>query len=383
MNQPLGAPSPGRGTTRRTVAEVVRWYFANDTAVKSAETKMEKARVLCKFCEFSNSAGRLLGTSCVDECTGADLAEFLNVAFAGCKQWTRCRVAATIKRPFNLATRLGLINSHPFGGVSERRGERGRDITWTEYRAILRSTCPAFRRALIFLRFTGARPGELMSLEWAQIDWEARHIVKRHHKTEHSTDDGAPRIIRLNGVCMRLLLWLKKTNSPEWLKGEIKQLNRLVHDPSLPPARRGHASRRRKILCRLLRRWSVSPWVFVNTRGDQWAPHVLMKTIWRLRTKLGLPPDVRLYGCRHGFATEAIVNGVDVATLASLMGHNSILTTQRYVHLAGKRAHLSAAVEKAVTFGGATPAAGPSLADLEKQIAALTAMIAALGKKPA
>lgn len=367
---------------RRTVAEVIAWYLKNDTNVTSVAGKVERTRLLCLFCEFTNSEGRLLGTSYVDECTGADLGEFINEKLAGKSQWSRRRWAVTCQTPFNVAVRLGLIDSTPFKGISERSGERGRDITWLEFRAILRNSLPTFRRIFLFLRFSGARPGEIISLEWGQIDWEAKHIVKPRHKTEHSTADGAPRVIRLNSTCMRLLLWLKKTNSPAWLKAQIKQLNSVVLNRSLPAVRRGQAAQARKTLVGRLRRWSPSPWVFTNSFGGQWTTHALTKTIWKLRDKLGLPDDVRLYGCRHGFASQAIVNGVDVATVAALMGHNSILTTQRYVHLAGKRAHLSAAVEKAVTFGGAVPAAGPSLADLEKQLADLAAMIALLSKKP-
>lgn len=39
-----------------------------------------------------------------------------------------------------------------------------------------------------------------------------------------------------------------------------------------------------------------------------------------------------LYDFRHTFATELAQAGVDLATLASILGHSSIRIVQRYVH---------------------------------------------------
>ncbi|MBA2735940.1 MAG: site-specific integrase, partial [Pyrinomonadaceae bacterium] len=40
----------------------------------------------------------------------------------------------------------------------------------------------------------------------------------------------------------------------------------------------------------------------------------------------------RLYDCRHTFATRAVENGVDLVTLASILGHASLRMVIRYAH---------------------------------------------------
>jgi integrase len=40
----------------------------------------------------------------------------------------------------------------------------------------------------------------------------------------------------------------------------------------------------------------------------------------------------RLYDCRHTFATRAIQAGVDLVTLAAILGHSKINMVMRYAH---------------------------------------------------
>jgi integrase len=40
----------------------------------------------------------------------------------------------------------------------------------------------------------------------------------------------------------------------------------------------------------------------------------------------------RLYSCRHTFATRAAEAGVDLVTLAALLGHSRVQMVMRYAH---------------------------------------------------
>ena len=55
----------------------------------------------------------------------------------------------------------------------------------------------------------------------------------------------------------------------------------------------------------------------------------------RIRDEAELP-GVRLHDLRHSFASTATMHGVDMVTIAKLLGHALVETTERYVHLSDR-----------------------------------------------
>ncbi len=86
--------------------------------------------------------------------------------------------------------------------------------------------------------------------------------------------------------------------------------------------------------------------IFVNAKRRQWERTAIC---WRLRTireKAGVSEETTLYGLRHRLLTEAVLSGVDSATVMAIAGHERISTTQTYFHVSGKTDHLRAAMEQ-------------------------------------
>ena len=55
----------------------------------------------------------------------------------------------------------------------------------------------------------------------------------------------------------------------------------------------------------------------------------------RIRNEAGLP-GLRLHDLRHNWASVAAMNGVDMVTIAKLLGHALVETTERYAHLSDR-----------------------------------------------
>jgi integrase len=86
--------------------------------------------------------------------------------------------------------------------------------------------------------------------------------------------------------------------------------------------------------------------LFVNADGQPWLKDTVVRKMDRLRTKLKLPPDVIAYAYRHTFATDALLAGVQIATVAALLGHKDTrMVAKVYGHLGEHQGHLIEAVK--------------------------------------
>lgn len=87
--------------------------------------------------------------------------------------------------------------------------------------------------------------------------------------------------------------------------------------------------------------------IFVNIHGE---PLRGYKHWFDAAVKEAGIKDFTWYCLRHTFASRLAMAGVDLRTLAELMGHETIQMTMRYAHLAPS--HTLAAVERLVSPSG-------------------------------
>ena len=73
--------------------------------------------------------------------------------------------------------------------------------------------------------------------------------------------------------------------------------------------------------------------LFLNRRGSQLTRAMLFTMIKDLATKIGLQKNISPHTLRHSFATHLLENGADLRSIQLMLGHESITTTEIYVHL--------------------------------------------------
>ncbi len=311
-------PHPDSGV--HTVASIIERYL--DVAFKTLSVEARKARkgYLQSFAEAHGDRPLVDPKENPAAVRKDHVQEWLLAHPEWESDWTKRDAVRAVQAAFYWALDAEIILKNPFRKMRLVEGLPRREMTEEEFRAILRTTAgyyrkrptpgARFRQILFFLWFTGCRPKEASMLRWKEIDLDAGIITIQKHKTVRAQKKPKPRVITLLPLVVRLLRAIRKQHSGEY--------------------------------------------VFLNHRGNQWNRYSLGLRIRRARLKAGVSDEVKLYGVRHAFGTRGIVNGVDIKTLATLMGHETTEMTEHYLHLAGRRDFLASSMRQ---VGGFRPSA--------------------------
>ena len=84
--------------------------------------------------------------------------------------------------------------------------------------------------------------------------------------------------------------------------------------------------------------------LFLNRRGRQLTRAMIFTIIKRLAVVINLKKSISPHTFRHSFATHLLENGADLRSIQLMLGHESITTTEVYVHL--DRKHLNEVLQK-------------------------------------
>ena len=79
--------------------------------------------------------------------------------------------------------------------------------------------------------------------------------------------------------------------------------------------------------------------LFLNRRGKQLTRAMIFTIVKRLAEKINLKKSISPHTFRHSFATHLLENGADLRAIQLMLGHESITTTEIYMHV--DRTHLA------------------------------------------
>ena len=210
------------------------------------------------------------------------------------------RELSCLKNMLRKAVDWEYIETNPAWGVRQQREEVqefGFLLEGESCRLI--NECPPHLQPIVIVALnTGMRRGELLSLQWQDVDF-------------NKGDKG--------------LIAVRKTKNHET---RYIPINALVRETLLALPRNITGGK------------SIS-FVFAKSTGEG------LKSIRNgfeaavKRAEIG--KHIRFHDLRHTFASHLVMRGVDLRTVAKLMGHRDIRVTMRYAHLAPE--HLQAAVD--------------------------------------
>jgi len=84
--------------------------------------------------------------------------------------------------------------------------------------------------------------------------------------------------------------------------------------------------------------------LFLNRRGKRLTRAMIFTLVRQLTEKAGIKKTISPHTFRHSFATHLLENGADLRAIQLMLGHESITTTEVYMHV--EKSHLRDAIHK-------------------------------------
>lgn len=166
-----------------------------------------------------------------------------------------------------------------------------------------------YKVAIILTVFTGVRLGELMGLEWNDINFRDG-IISINRSSQYLADKG------VFTKTPKTESSIREVAIPDFVVSLLKEYKLWYEE--------------QKSLCGEL--WTDSNRLFVQADGKPMHPSTISKWFVRYVAQIGLPV-INFHGLRHTNATLLISQNIDVAVVAARLGHAQITTTFNfYVH---------------------------------------------------
>jgi excisionase family DNA binding protein len=206
----------------------------------------------------------------------------------GLKKCSVNREVSCLRKIFNVAINWGYASENPVRKIkffSEKENLRERVLGEDEEVRLFEVCSISLKPILLVALHTGMRKREIFRMKWADVDLTKREIRIPESKS------GRMRTLPINSILYYALYQLRQANGS--------------HEHVFP-------------------------------NPDTGKPYTDVKRSFRSACKRAGIKNLRFHDLRHTFASRLVRKGVDLVIIKELMGHASIVTTQRYLHSQAK-----------------------------------------------
>ncbi len=224
----------------------------------------------------------------LSEITVGNIDEYKEYRLQFVKPATVNRELEVLRHLFNLAEKRNkFFSKNPVSkaGLIKVNNKQERIITIEEEISLLNNSNYYLRNIIICALNTGMRKGEIISLEWNNIDLKNNVITLKHTNTKSKKD----RKIPINSVMRKLLLELK-----------------IQRDGN--------------------------EYVFLNSDRKPYTRQDSLNRTFQNALRKSEIEGLRFHDLRHTCATRMIENGANIVAVKEILGHSSLDMTMRYAH---------------------------------------------------
>ncbi|MBN1272507.1 MAG: tyrosine-type recombinase/integrase [Candidatus Aminicenantes bacterium] len=188
-----------------------------------------------------------------------------------------------LRHMFNMAIDSGVVSENPVRKVRFFREDNRKErvLNFEEGEALIGHAKGYLKDVIVVALNTGMRRGEILNLRWEDVDFDRRFVFVE------KTKSGRARSIPMNSVLFETLRRIRRNGTSE-------------------------------------------EYVFWNKKTGK--PIQDVKKSFKSACEDAGIENLRFHDLRHTFATRLVESGVDIVTVAELLGHTSLRMTMRYSH---------------------------------------------------
>lgn len=217
---------------------------------------------------------------------------------------TRNREMRSAQACLSFAVRRGVIGRNPLAGMQDEVSVNDRDFAISQDQVILlmKAARPQLRWFLVLLSETGMRKGELLTMEWTEVNMDRGLMTVLAHKAK----SGKARTFSLSVNALAVLEMIPADG-----------VNPFVFADHKDPAK--HLNE--------------------DTLGDWW---VYARDVAGVKGPKGQP--VWLHTLRHSFATDYVTAGGSIETLMGMCGWSGQAMARRYINISERHHEAARAI---------------------------------------